>query len=735
VRNEDIIGIVGRIQNVVYRNEKNDYTVFDISDDDNNLITCVGIIPLAFEGERVSLKGRWGYHKEFGRQFEFSSFEKNLPEDEEGILQYLSSRTIKGVGPITALKIVNKFGSESFDVIENHPEWLTDIPGITMKKAAAISESFGEQSGIRGVMMFCKDHLASGEITKVYKCFGSGAVGLIKENPYILCDPPCSLPFTKADDIGFAISYDKNSDNRILSCTKYLLNHNAELNGHTCLPFDILVDLLADKLDISKNTASEKIEKFIRNVEISSYCRENGVFVMTNEVSDAELLIAQKLDEISELPANYSTADIATIIEKVENESGLVYADEQRVAIFEALNRGVMILTGGPGTGKTTVVNALVSIFSSLGIKTVLAAPTGRAAKRLSEATGEEAKTIHRMLEMEKGSSEGYFFGRNETNPLSERAVIVDESSMLDLQIFASLLKAVRRGTRIILIGDTDQLPSVGSGNVLADLIASEKIRTVRLAEIFRQSKKSMIIINAHKINAGENPILNSVEGDFFFVGRENEGDIPSTIASLILERLPRTYGRDVKRGIQVITPSKKGLGGVDVLNAELQKRINPTKSFKKEKEAHGVVFREGDKVMQTVNNYDIEWEKNGVCGMGIFNGDIGMIESIDRSKESITICFDDKVAVYPFDNLDELELAYAITVHKSQGSEYPIVIIPSYFCPQMLRTRNLLYTAITRAKNMVIMVGRPEIVAEMVNNDKESFRYTTLCYRIRDYY
>ena len=726
--------ISGRIENVVYRNEKNDYTVLEISDGESNLVTCVGMMPLAFEGENVTFKGKWIYHKEFGRQFEFSAFEKKLPEDVEGILQYLSSRTVKGVGPVTALKIVNRFGSDSFDVIENHPEWLTDVQGITMKKAAAISESFREQSGLRGVMMFCKDYISSAETTRVYKRFGSGAIGIIRDNPYILCEEPCAISFDKVDALAASFGYDMSSSQRILSGARYILSSNAANAGHTCLPMESLVSNVAQKLDISPELASDMICSFIRDEELVLYRANEVDYVMTCEVSLAETVIASKLADLCDTAEILRGEDIATVIEKVEREAGLVYAVEQRRAIFEALSRGVMILTGGPGTGKTTVVKALVSIFTSLGMKTVLAAPTGRAAKRLGEATSCEAKTIHRMLEMEKDNTDSIAFGRNERNPLSEKVVIIDESSMIDLELLWALLRALKRGTRLILIGDIDQLPSVGAGNVLGDIIASKRIKTVSLSEIFRQPGESLIVTNAHKINLGQMPNISATSGDFFFVGRANERDIPDTVSTLVLDRLPRKYGRDIAEGIQVITPSKKGYGGVDSLNTELQERINPPAKFKREKLAHGVTFREGDKVMQTVNNYELLWKKNGIEGVGIFNGDIGIIDEIDQRGEKMIIRFDDRVVDYPFDRLDELELAYAITVHKSQGSEYPIVIIPMYSCPPMLKTRNLLYTAVTRAKRMVILVGRPEIVGEMVANNREIYRYTTLKKRIEDY-
>lgn len=726
--------ISGRIENVVYHNEKNDYTVFEIADDSDTLITCVGTIPLAFEGERVTLKGHWVYHKEFGRQFEFTAFEKNLPDDVDGILQYLSSRTVKGVGPVTALKIVNRFGSETFEVIENHPEWLTDIPGITMKKAAEIAASFKEQSGIRGVMMLCKDYFGTTEVTKVYKTFGAGAVGIVRDNPYMLCEPPCELPFDKVDSLAASFGYDMSSRNRILSGVKHVLTYNASVNGHTCLPIEKLIPVAARELDVSAEFAASMIDMFLREEEFSCYRDGDVTYVMTNEVSLAENVIAAKIADLIDTAGTLTAGDVATLIEKVESGCGLVYAEGQRRALIEALTRGVIILTGGPGTGKTTVVKALVSIFDSLQMKTVLAAPTGRAAKRMSEATGCEAKTIHRLLEMEKNAVGELVFCRNERNPLLDKVVIIDESSMIDLELLVALLRAMRRGTRLILIGDIDQLPSVGAGNVLADLIASDRIPTVRLNEIFRQSGESMIVTNAHKINAGEMPSLGAVDGDFFFVNRPYERDISATVTSLVLDRLPKKYGREAAEGIQVITPSKKGAGGVDLLNSELQARINPPGQFKRERLAHGVCFREGDKVMQTVNNYELVWEKNGIEGIGVFNGDIGVIETIDMRAEAMRIRFDDKIADYPFDKLDELELAYAITVHKSQGSEYPIVIIPMYSCPPMLRTRNLLYTAITRAKKMVVLVGRPEIVGEMVANNRELFRYTTLRRRICDY-
>ena len=724
--------VSGVVENVVYRNENNDYTVFEVVDEESRLFTAVGIIPMVSEGETVILEGQWTYHKEFGKQFSFVSYEKSLPKEIDGIIQYLSSKTIKGVGPITAVKIANRFGMDTFDVIENHPEWLTDISGITRKKAAAISESFRAQNELRGVMMFFKDYMGTGEITKVYKQLGASAVGVVKNNPYVLCSGDYGIAFDKADAIAASFGFSPDCDVRIVSGINYVLKYNASVNGHTCLPREKLVAATASLLGIEEADVNNRIDKFIADEDIASYRTSDAELIMTYEVNFREEYIAKRLGALAKEVIQLSSMDIASLIQKVEMRLGVRYAEKQREAIFRCMNGGVTIITGGPGTGKTTVVKGIISIFNDLDLKTALAAPTGRAAKRMSEATGEEAKTIHRLLEMEKGVNDELKFNRNSRNPLDERVIIVDEASMIDLSLMSALTEALKRGTRLILIGDSDQLPSVGAGNVLDDLISSETVDTVRLTEIFRQSKESLIVTNAHRINSGETPLLNVTDNDFFFVRRENEREIADTVADLITKRLPKTYGSAIREQIQVISPSKKGSGGVELLNNELQARVNPKASFKKEKASHGVIFREGDRVMQVVNNYDIEWEKNGLSGLGIFNGDIGVIESIDFKEEVVNIWFDDRFVRYDFDNLEELELSYAITVHKSQGSEYPVVIIPMYSCPPMLMTRNLLYTAVTRAKRMVILVGRSDIPERMVKNNREVLRYTTLAQRLR---
>ncbi len=729
--NESQQRLCGTVESVIYRNESNDYTVLELSLDGAELVTAVGIIPGVCEGEQLTLAGNWSYHKEFGRQFAFTTYEKSLPKEIDGIIQYLSSRTIKGVGPVTALKIVNRFGTDTFDVIENHPEWLVDIPGITMKKAGAISESFREQSEHRAVMMFFKDYMDPGEINRVYKHLGYTAVDTVRENPYILCGGFYGISFEKVDEIAYKFGYKKDGEERMLAGLNYLLEYNSAMNGHTCIPRGKIVESAATLLSVEVAKMEKLVEHFISQGEISEYRVNDISYVMSRETDEAESFIVKSLLNMVGGIAHIGAGDIGALIESVEAGNGVIYAPLQRQAIYKSIDNGVSIITGGPGTGKTTIVKALISIFNKLGFSTALAAPTGRAAKRMSEATSEEAKTIHRLLEMEKTETGVIRFNRNAKFPIEESIVIVDEASMVDLLLLEALLKAMRRGSRLILIGDADQLPSVGAGNVLDDLIGSGVIPTVCLKEVFRQSGESLIVTNAHRINDGQHPILGSTDKDFFFVRRDDETMIAKAVADLISDRLPRAYGKSIKDDIQIITPSKRGLGGVEVLNKEIQARINPPAQFKKEITAHSSVFRVGDRVMQITNDYEIEWERNQSYGIGIYNGDIGVIEDIFADDRYMNIRFDDRLVHYEFDKLDELELAYAITVHKSQGSEYPVVIIPMYKCSPLLMSRNLFYTAVTRARRMVVLVGRPEIPGIMVENNREIQRYTTLRHRL----
>ncbi len=730
--------ISGTVENIVYHNEVNDYTVMELVGDDDSLITAVGELPFLVEGEEVILYGRWTTHATYGQQFVVESFEKRLPSDVQAILRYLSSRAVKGVGPVIAAKIVSRYGADTFDVIENHPEWLADIPGISPKKAAAISESFREQSGVRSVMMFCRDFFGATTTTRVYKRFGAGAVGLIKENPYCLCEADLGIGFTKADEIAASLGLDREATVRVESGLQYVLRYNAMANGHSCLPKEKLIAAAAQQLGVSPERITTVLEDCLHSGRLVAYEKADEgqdtprTYVFTAEHAEAEAYVAKKLLTLDRHCMTYGTGDIDLLIARAEAEQGIRYAALQRSAIHRALSGGVLVLTGGPGTGKTTVILALLRIFEFLGNKVALAAPTGRAAKRMSEAARHEARTIHRMLEMERTeTTENVRFNRNSGNPLEENVIIIDEASMLDLPLMHGLLRAMRNGTRLILIGDSDQLPSVGVGNMLCDILACGAFQTVRLTEIFRQSEKSLIVTNAHSINRGQMPVLDRADGDFFFVPRPREDQIAATVASLICERLPRAYGEAMREKIQVITPSRKGRAGTELLNPLLQERLNPPDGKKREIRFRDRLFREGDRVMQVRNNYDIVWEKNGTEGAGVFNGDIGIIERIEPRAESLYIRYDDRLATYEYSMLEELEHAYAITVHKSQGSEYPVVLFPAYGCAPQLLTRNLIYTAVTRAREMVVMVGRQDIVAQMVENDRHDMRYTCLCTRL----
>ncbi len=723
--------LAGTVESVVYQNKTNDYTVIELASDDGKLLTAVGAMPYVGEGEHVRLYGTWTHHSEYGEQFAVTAFEKELPSTASEILRYLSGRNVKGIGPVTALKIVNRYGDDTFDVIENHPEWLADIPGISPKKAADISESFREQTGIRSLMMFCKNHIGSASVSRIYQRWGPGAVGILQENPYVLCTELERIPFERADAIAEALGFDKNDPLRLGAGFLYVLRYNAQMNGHACLPSARLIEATAEELGADRGRLSELLPSLLEQGKLGSYTVQDTIYVYTPENGEDEAYVAEKLKVLDNVAVTVGTPDIERMIERLESEWSIAYCREQRQAIFEAFLRGVLIVTGGPGTGKTTVIRALMYLFDRFGFKVALAAPTGRAAKRMSEATAEEAKTIHRMLEMERVSETRPRFNRDESLPLDENVIIIDEASMIDLPLMAALLRAVKRGSRVILIGDVSQLPSVGCGNILSDLIASQRFATVSLSEIFRQEKDSLIITNAHRINAGELPLLSKTAVDFFFVARSLEEEIPETVANLIDERLPRRYGDEIREELQVITPSRKGRSGTENLNRILAGSMNPPSRRKKQIKFRDTVFREGDKVMQLRNNYELEWEKGSVNGVGVFNGDIGYIEEIDPSAEEMTVSYDGRRVVYHHEEFEELEHAYAITVHKSQGSEYPVVLVPLYACGSMLQTRNLLYTAVTRAKRMVLLVGRADILATMVKNNRQTVRYTCLRERL----
>ncbi len=729
-----LIKLSGSVEHIIYSNEENGYTVADFGTDDDDLVTITGIMPYVGEGDSLILYGEWKHNPKYGRQFSVSEYEKYMPANASAILRYLSSGAIKGIGKKTAAKIVEEFGDETLEVLENHPDWLSDIPGISLKKAKQICEDFKAKAGIRSAMMFFRDFFGAATTVKIYKRWGSACIDIAKQNPYRLCDEIDGIGFERADSMAQKMGLDQNSESRLISGIAHVMRHNAAQNGHVCLPRDILVKASAKLLGADEENINIAIDDMIAMRRLKYSFWDNTAYLYDSYSYDCEAYIAEKLDLLDKVCPRISMQDANFFIEKEEMTNGITYATMQKKAIINALDSGVMLLTGGPGTGKTTIVKALIDIFKSMDIKVALAAPTGRAAKKLSESTSHEAKTIHRLLEFEYSNEDGGRpgFRRNENDLLDENVIILDESSMIDNILMCALLKAVKPGARVILIGDSDQLPSIGAGNVLRDLIDCGRFSTVRLNEIFRQAQTSLIVTNAHRINNGEMPVITVKDNDFFFLARQTDEDIAKTVTELCLTRLPRTYGEEAATGTQVITPSRKGIAGTENLNVSLQEALNPSGRGKREYKHRDRVFREGDRVMQIKNDYEIEWfREDDSEGTGIFNGDIGTIESINISNQTMQIKFDDKYVNYEFALLDELEHAYAITVHKSQGCEYPFVIIPLYNAPPMLLTKNLFYTAVTRAKRMVILVGRADIAEKMVKNSHVGQRYTGLRQRL----
>ncbi|MBQ8440817.1 MAG: ATP-dependent RecD-like DNA helicase [Clostridia bacterium] len=731
---QGLLRLTGSIEHVIYSNEENGFAICDLGTDTDDLVTITGILPYVGEGDMVTVYGRWVHNPKYGRQFKVEQSEKQLPADKASILRYLSSSTIKGIGPKTAQRIVDEFGEETFDVMENHPDWLASIPGITPKKARAIAEDFKNKAGIRSAMMFFREFFGAAMTVRIYKKWGSNAVEIAKNNPYRLCDEIEGIGFERADRLALRLGLEKNSAERLCSGVIYMLSSNAAQNGHVCLPREKLVAGAAKLLEADVSEIEEAVALLLKEQRLRVVHFEGTAYLYDRFSYDHEKYIAKKLILLDKVCPSMDTANIDSFIRKEEKDSGVQYAKLQRGAIFAALENGVMLLTGGPGTGKTTVVRALLHIFSSMDLNIALCAPTGRAAKRLSESTSCEAKTIHRLLEYGGEEGSGIRFHRDENNLLEENVIIVDEASMVDNHLMSALLRAVKPGARVVIIGDSDQLPSVGAGNVLRDLLESRRFATVRLTEIFRQAQASLIITNAHAINRGNMPRIDVKDNDFFFLPRESDREIAATVAQLYQTRLPRTYGDMAVHGTQVICPSRKGETGTENLNVILQNALNPASPSKREHRFRELTFREGDRVMQIRNNYDLEWEKpDGTMGCGVFNGDIGVIERINPGAENLEIRFDERHVVYEFNLLDELEMAYAITVHKSQGSEYPIVILPMGTAAPMLLSRNLLYTAVTRAQSMVILVGREGILRTMVENNRQSMRYTGLVQWLRE--
>lgn len=726
--------LTGVVERIVYQNKENGYAVVEIEVGEAEYETIFGTLPYISEGEVIAAYGNFVNNAKYGRQFRVQSFEKQLPQSEDMMIKYLSSGTIKGIGPAMAKKIVSKFGAQTFDVIENNPDWLSDINGISAARAEKIGEQFKEQHGLRNVMIFCRDFFSPSVSVKAFKKWGTSAVEIIRSDPYVLCEDNFGVSFEKADNAAQAMGHASDSRQRLYAGIKYVLNHNANQNGHTYLPLEKLIKATVALLGASPEKTAEAVVSLVESGICAEEKYDGNPSVFLKKYYDAEQYICSKLRLLENSNITADEKNLNRAIDLCEAEENIKYAPLQRKAIIKAVNSGVMVLTGGPGTGKTTVIRAVVKIISRLGYRYALAAPTGRAAKRISESSSEEAKTIHRLLEVTYTDGEQQQFIRNRGNLLTEDVIIIDEASMIDVLLMSALLEAIKPGAKLMLIGDADQLPSVGAGNVLADIIASDAVNTIHLKEIFRQAEQSLIVTNAHDINEGRYPDLHTKNNDFFFLPRQTDEETAETITGLCKTRLPKKYGEQILQQLQIITPTRKSCCGVEALNVRLQAALNPPAFNKKEKSVRGVIFREGDKVMQIKNNYDIMWIKDGVEGAGIFNGDIGKIIKVDNMGEELVIDFDGRITEYDYTLLDELEHAYAITVHKSQGSEYRVVIIPAFHFTNRLLTRNLLYTAVTRAQQMVIIVGDEQAVFDMVDNDRHALRYTSLRDRLSDF-
>lgn len=728
----------GTVEGILYRNDDNGYIVATVISDEDELVNIVGIMPDVDEGDRITAHGKWENNARYGKQYRVIEYIVEMPTEAADIERYLASGAIKGIRAKTARRIVAEFGEDTVDVIENHPDWLSRIPGISPKRALEISEEFKSKSDMRATVAFFREYFGPATTMKIYSCFGKHSVSIAKDNPYRLCEEVRGIGFDKADAMAQKLGLSSDSSDRIGAGIVYILTFNAAQNGHTCLPREKLVEAAASLLGVDAAAVSSETDKLITKGRLFSETVGEDTYIYESLQYKNERYIAEKLWRLKRSSAPLDFKDIEAFVRKEEVQNRIEYADEQKKAIFNAMTSGVLVLTGGPGTGKTTVVTAIINIYESLGLEVALAAPTGRAAKRMTEATGREAKTVHRLLEVDFGDgdksskrddSAPLVFKRGENNYLDEDAIIIDEASMLDTVLTASLLKAVRPGARIVFIGDADQLPSVGAGNVLCDILDSGVLPSVRLSKIFRQAEESLIVTNAHAINRGEMPRLDVKDRDFFFMPRESDAQIASTVASLCAERLPRAYGDP--EGIQVISPTRRGNSGTDKLNSVLQAAINPPARGKKEHKFRDTVFRTGDRVMQVRNNYELEWTRYGKLGMGIFNGDIGKIKDINPVEKYIEIDFDSREVFYEFTDLEDLELAYCVTVHKSQGSEYPTVVLPLGSVPPMLCTRNLLYTAVTRAQKRVIVVGFESTIERMVGGLRSALRYTGLSRRL----
>jgi exodeoxyribonuclease V alpha subunit len=716
----------GTVEGIIFYNEENGFAIMDVSVEDE-LITVKGTILGVAEGEEIAAEGRYVSHPKYGQQFQAEVIQRTLPTTANAILKYLSSRAIKGVGPAIARRMVDAFGDKTLEVIEKDPQQLTRVRGISQDKARAIGEDFSRLYGIRTVMLFLSScGLPPGVAIRVWKRWGAPALELIKDDPYVLCCDEIGVDFETVDAIALEkLEIPPESYKRLCAGVTHILRHNSR-QGHTCLPRQFLEETAGAFLELSPEQALDTIGEMEQDGDLVAYQTGGRSWLYLPELYAAETTIAGRIALMLQL-ASPPKGDWEAETDKLEASLGITYGAQQRRAIREAMENPIFILTGGPGTGKTTTLNGILTLLEQEGLKVALAAPTGRAAKQMTEVTGREAKTIHRLLEVEP-FRETLTFKRNEKNPIPVDAIIVDEMSMVDVLILESLFRGMKLSCKLILVGDSDQLPSVSAGQVLGDLIASGCVPTVHLDEVFRQAAESLIVVNAHAIVGGELPQLDKKDKDFFFLPRQSSRQVQELVADLCARRLPASYGFRPLWDIQVITPSRQGALGTRELNAILQARLNPEDPQKSEFTALGRTLREGDKVMQIRNNYDIPWENDsGQKGEGIFNGDIGVIDMIDPSSKTILVRFDDIVVPYSFDSADQLEHAYAITIHKSQGSEFEAVVMPLMGSHRNLHYRNLLYTGVTRARKLLILAGEKDTVARMVRNNQRAKRYTNL--------
>ncbi len=731
--------IQGIVEDIIFRNESNGYTVGKLYTSEGS-ITFVGTAPFIYKDEPVQMVGEWIYHNKFGEQFQFSSVKTITPNTTKGIENYLSSGLIPHIGPKTAKKIVDRFGEFSLEIIQYQPDKLLEIEGIGEKKLKRIMESYDEQREMRDIMVALSEYgISINQGMKIYKVYGNDTMNVIRENPYRLSEDIYGMGFRTADDIASKVGLKKDSPFRIEAGLKYVMM-SAAAEGHCYLPKEELFKKTQNLLQSGEDGIEDGLKSLLLRKNFHIQKRESGEIIYYMPYHTAENNVAKALVELSLGQRDEITLDIDKGIEKIQSVQGISFGQKQKTAIKSSLESGVTVITGGPGTGKTTIINAIIQLAERDGLEVVLAAPTGRAAKRITETTGKVAKTIHRLLEI-SFLDDDLEFSKGEENPIEGDIVIVDEVSMMDILLMNHLIKAIGPGTRLILVGDVDQLPSVGAGNVLRDIIDSKIINVVYLDEIFRQGEESMIIVNAHLINKGEYPLLNEKGRDFFHIQRDNSLDIKDTILELVTTRLPEFYGLDGIKDIQVLSPMRKGEVGVLALNKELQRSLNPKDKNKEEKTIGEDIYRVGDKVMQIKNNYQARWMVKDYGrvieeGEGIFNGDIGYIKDIDQEEGIITVLFEDNKEVeYDLRQVDELRLSYATTIHKSQGSEFPCVVLPLFGGPPMLLTRNLLYTAITRAKSLVVLVGDRKYMYQMIKNNLIANRYSTLAPKIREYF